>query len=389
MRLAVSNPGALLVYGNPAKKSSKIRAKRRMKKSKKSSGGVPVATKTRKRRKARSAAQRANDKRLGAMARARHKTKRTKVRAKRKARRSKRRAPRALIVASPIRRRKSRGRRRGRRAGHKAKHRARGRRRGRSRGKHRARRAPRFVLINPGVSSAVKGYLSGLTHVTGNMHAATKSGWKGYAGAAGGAIGAVFVGTIIARMVMPFALKTLPSVAGTPMGARAVSFACYYTGGWAIAKFTPGLKQSTRDAVMFGALVASVVEIVKPGTIAKLVGMVPGVGPMIAGNLAGIESELGDYVSTALQGLGYSGNEYDGSQGFHDYENRDGTLARRTDILPARTLSELSYAEIQGLRGGPGVGNYATDLGNYATDLGYQEVEGLACPMADDGAQGG
>ncbi len=351
-----------------------------------------AATKTRKRR--RSAKQKANDKRLGAMARARHRGKTTKTRAKRKARRaskakastpvrrrrrSRRRA--AAAVSAPIRR-KARGRRRGRRAGRRAKHRAKHSRRGKSRGKRRsARRSARIAFINPRgmIGREVTGFLSGITHVKGNMHAAMKNGIKGYAAAAGGAVGAVFVGTVLARFVMPAALKFAPKIAGSPIGARVLSFGLYYTGAYAIARFTPGIKQSTRDAIMFGGLVAAVLEIVKPGIIAKAVGYIPGVGPVIAPKLEGIESELSDYVESALNGLGFTNTEYDGRNGFHGV----GSVGNGGNPGFGRSLSELSnyamgsYVEAQP----PGVGNYAMGA--------YQEMDGLGCPAGmnmDDGA---
>jgi hypothetical protein len=127
---------------------------------------------------------------------------------------------------------------------------------------------------------------------------------------------------------------------------------------------------------MFGTVVAAVVEIVKPGLIASLVAKVPVVGPIVAGKLNGIESELGEYVQAALNDLAFSGKEYDGSQGFHGMEDSAGPVGPAS-LLPGRSLSDLAYREMQG------VGNYAMDgVDEYA-------MAGLACPMADDGSQGG
>jgi hypothetical protein len=364
MRFAVSNPGSLLIYGNPAGKKPKNQGKK------------PMATKTRKRRKARSAKQRANDKRLGAMARARHRGVTTKVRAKRRKRRAHKRTARAVMVAPHAPARRSKSRRRGRRAGRRAKHRAKGVRRGRSRGRHRrARRAHRSIFANPALTMkrGLADYFSGFSKVGAHWNAASGNGIKGYAAAGAGMVGTVFAGTLLARLIMPTALKMAPSVFGTPMGARALSFGMYYTGGWAIAKFTPGLSQKTRDAIMFGALAASVLEIVKPGIIALGVSKIPVVGEMIAGHLDGIESELSDYVAQALNGMGAVGfteNEYDGSRGFHGH-NPGG------EVLPGQRLSDIARYDMAG------VGDYANLNG-----VGRYDMAGLGCP-ADDGSAGG
>lgn len=226
-------------------------------------------------------------------------------------------------------------------------------------------------------------YFAGFTKLSAHMNAATGNGWKGYAAAGAGMVGTVFAGTILARFIMPTALKMAPSVFGTPMGARALSFAMYYTGGYAIAKFTPGLSQKTRDAIMFGTLAASILEIVKPGIIALGVSKIPGVGPMVAGHLEGIESELNDYVAEALSGMGFSEDEYDGSQGFH------GSDPGGNGVLPGRTLNELAYIEMAG------VDNYAMagyEQGDWQRGNGFKagpSLNGLGCPAVDDGSDGG
>jgi hypothetical protein len=249
-----------------------------MERSPENQGKKAMATKTRKRRKARSAKQRANDKRLGAMARARHRGVTTKVRAKRRKRRAHKRAARAVIVSPHARLAVPVAVAVAVRVG------------ARSialsmsvAGARAVAIAARValaasILANPALTMkrGLADYFSGFTKVGAHMQRGDGNGMEGLRG------GWRWHGRYRVRRVRfwPASSCRLRSrwrraCSGTPMGARALSFGMYYTGGWAIAKFTPGLSQKTRDAIMFGALAASVLEIVKPGIIALGVSKIP------------------------------------------------------------------------------------------------------------------
>lgn len=264
-----------------------------------------------------------------------------------------------------------------------------------------------MVRANPGsgafsFKAIIRSYTGGITGVMGNMRAVTRNGWKGYAAGAAGAVASIFAGTLLARVTMPLAMKAMPQLAASEMGARVLSFANYYTGGWAVAHFTPGLKPQTRDALLFGTVLASVVEVIRPGTIQALVAKIPGVGESIAGHLSGIESELSDYVQQALSGLGHGGYEYDGSQGFHDYQQ--GAAALPVGALAgkppwARGLGGLRDYEVAGGRlSGLADASDGTDMGSAAATAGSgswdamradHDLSKLGCGAPDDGAMTG
>ncbi len=304
--------------------------------------------KLKKHKKHRSAAQRAATKRMLAANRAKRagrvakrRTKRSKRVARvtvRKVRRSKRRVARVSV------RRVRRSRRRAR--VHVKARRAR-------RSSRRARRARRSfigrVSINPALS--LKGFIAPVTGVIGNLKDSLKS-VSGIAGLAGGAIGAIAGGTIIARSVMPLALRFAPTIAGSPMGARAISVLCYYGAGYLLARFLP-VNEKVKKGILAGAVAASIIEVIRPGSVQKAVAMVPIVGPMIAGNLGGIEPELGDYIDRALNGQNslYGGAAY---------------------ALGNTTFGETTFGEYS-----------VNGLGEYSINgLGEYEMNGLGCSPA-------
>jgi hypothetical protein len=171
------------------------------------------------------------------------------------------------------------------------------------RASRRAGRRFRSVRVNPGVGALFMqgphSFVGGLTGIQGNLKAAMSGGLKGYLYAAGGAVGAVAVGTVLRRAVFGMAMKVAPNLAAGAIGARVLSFASYYGAGWAIARFA--IKDSrTKSAVIAGSAIAALVEVLRPGTVASLVARIPVLGPMIAGRLAGIDADLGSYVEDAL-----------------------------------------------------------------------------------------
>jgi len=174
----------------------------------------------------------------------------------------------------------------------------------------------RTLRVNPAFS--MSGVLAPITGVMRNFQDSIKSG-AGIAGIAGGAIGAVAGGTLLARLVMPRALRLMPAIAGTPLGARAISATLYYGAGFLLAKFLP-VNDKIKRGILAGAVAAAIIEVIRPGTVQRMVAIVPGVGPLIAGNLGGIEPELGDYVEEVLAGLGTDAADDGGAALVSGYE---------------------------------------------------------------------
>lgn len=167
----------------------------------------------------------------------------------------------------------------------------------------------RTISLNPALS--IKAFIAPVTGVIGNLKSSVSSA-AGIAGIAGGAVGAIAGGTLLARVTMPLAMKVAPGFAVSPMGARVLAVLNYYGAGFLLAKFLP-VNDRIKRGILAGAVVAAVVEVVRPGTVQNLVSKVPVVGPIVAGNLGGIEPELGAYLDTAMNGLGMSNNDVGGS----------------------------------------------------------------------------
>lgn len=178
-----------------------------------------------------------------------------------------------------------------------------------SRRKSRARGSLlRTISLNPALS--IKAFIAPVTGVVANLKASMSSA-AGIAGMAGGAIGAVAGGTLLARVTMPLALRFAPSFAASPMGARAIAALNYYGAAFLLAKFLP-VSDKIKRGILAGGVAAAVIEVVRPGTVQQAVVMVPIIGPLIAGNLGGIEPDLAGYVDDAIGRLG-SANANDGA----------------------------------------------------------------------------
>lgn len=161
-------------------------------------------------------------------------------------------------------------------------------------------RVIRTIKVNPAFS--MSGILAPITGVVDNLQKSFGSA-AGIAGIAGGAIGSIAGGTLLARFVMPAAMKMAPGFAASPMGARVISVGLYYGAGFLLARFLP-VNDKIKRGILGGAVAAALLEVLRPGTVQNMVSKVPGVGPLLAGNLGGIEPELGGYVEQALAGLG-------------------------------------------------------------------------------------
>jgi hypothetical protein len=301
MDFVLSNPGtrrnpAAILLGNPrpSKKTGHKKA-------------APMA------KKKRSAAQKAATAKLVALNRAKRKGSKPRTSRKAKASKprktskrrkgSKRKASKKLVRSMTVSVPKGRVNvkiRRVRRAKRKA-HKRRG-------------KIVRTIALNPALS--LKGFLAPITGVVANLKASMSSA-AGIAGVAGGAIGAVAGGTLLARTTMPLAMKLAPGFATSPMGARALAVLNYYGAGFLLARFLP-VSDKIKRGILAGAVAAAVIEVIRPGTVQGAVAKVPFIGPLVAGNLAGIEPELGSYVEQAMSGLGLTTNEAGGAMGAYE-----------------------------------------------------------------------
>lgn len=275
-------------------------------------------------KKKRSAAQRAATKKMLAANRAKRAGKRTVRKAKRKARavrasksprRARRSAKRRAVARTLVKRVYIAPSRKGSRK-RKVRVEIRRAKRSKRRASKPRGRVIRTVRVNPALS--LSGLLAPITGVIDNFQKSIGSA-AGIAGIAGGAIGAIAGGTILARFVMPTAMKLAPTFAASPMGARVISVALYYGAGFALAKVLP-VNDKIKRGILAGAVAAAVIEVMRPGTVQRMVAQVPGVGPLIAGNLGGIEPELGAYVEQALAGIGSDNGEFAAASLLGSYE---------------------------------------------------------------------
>lgn len=138
---------------------------------------------------------------------------------------------------------------------------------------------------------------------------------KNIAFAAGGAVGTYFLGGMaVSGLLVPVLNKVgAGSVMNRPIAKRVIGGMVPFTIGFVGSKF---IKGEIGKALMVGGAVASLVEIIAPGGIAKLLYRVPGIGaPTVAavaaaapaaaaGPVNGMEG-LGGYVdSPSYQGTG-------------------------------------------------------------------------------------
>lgn len=165
------------------------------------------------------------------------------------------------------------------------------------------RRHRRHARSNPGHLTLV----GGLTGIPANLKATWKGGAKAWGLAALGAGAGIIGGTFLARMTTPVIAKFVPAIVIHPLGARILGVANYYLAGWAMARFIPGLKPQTRQAIITGAAVGALTELIKPGLIRSAASRLPVVGSFFGTTLEGMADDLGSYVSYALSGSGDNG----------------------------------------------------------------------------------
>ncbi len=158
------------------------------------------------------------------------------------------------------------------------------------------RRAFRTVGVNPGSLSLV----GGLGGFAGNAKAVMRDGVMGFAKAALGAGGAIFAGTIVARVTTPLVAQFAPSIVASPWGSRILAGLNYYVSAWALAKYLPGVDGKTRRAMFTGGVAAAILEVARPGLVRDAAARLPVVGGLFGDTLEGMAGDLGAYVATAL-----------------------------------------------------------------------------------------
>jgi hypothetical protein len=186
---------------------------------------------------------------------------------------------------------------------------------------------------------------------------------KNIAYAAGGAVGTYAIGGIITASVVVPVLNMVGAgrILANPIGKRVVGGLVPLTVGFVANKF---IKGDIGKALMVGGAAASIIELVSPGMIARLVYGTPVVGPMavaaapaaaVRGPVNGMEG-LGGYVdANAYQGTGgyVDANAYQGTgevEGYVDANAYQGT---------GDTEDDLASDDLAGVDG------YLTDSSKY------------------------
>ena len=219
---------------------------------------------------------------------------------------------------------------------------------------------------NPGTLAAFSQGITGILDNAKATFASKKASVKSYGAAAGGAIGSVVVGAIVSRITGPILDKINPTLAANPIVSRVLSFVNFYGAGFLLARFLP-VGPEVKRSILTGATMASVVEAVRPGTVKRMVAAVPGIGPIIAGKLEDIETELSDYVASTMEGLGF--------------DDANAAAARVVDADVRDDDAELSDYLLNGVGGNyvadtdmlPGVGGYVASEG-----VGDVALEGMS-----------
>jgi hypothetical protein len=353
-RFAMSNPGALLVAGNPRGKKAAKRSKRRNPSQYQTasqaqattariiSSAVAKARALERRRQANKVAvfidaAQVRDARARAVERAASKSNPRNPTMARKARKSKKprsaaqRAATARMLAAnrSAKRHKRKARRASAPIKRRAKRRSSGRRhrvhnvpastgtvvvvrkvrRGAVRhAKRRSGRALRAFRVNPagsmsGLIMGPHGLIGSLGHVADNLKSVAGGGIKSMAIAAAAGAGSIVAGTVVKGVIVRAAMKVAPVWSAGPVGARVLTGLSYYGTGWAIARFAVK-DQRTKSAILAGTVIATALEIFRPGTVTDILAKLPIVGDMfgkkIAAKVAGMDADLGAYVEGEL-----------------------------------------------------------------------------------------
>jgi len=308
----MSNPGQLLIAGNPHKKTTRTH------KNKKKGIAMAVKSKSRKARSARAVTKR-RTKRIARKA-SRKASRKGKMPAglkrywasKRKAKRlaAKPRRARGKVATKRSAKRRSKVRRRTVRVKNVVASKGtlvtiRKVRRGKVRTAAKRRgKVVRRVQVNAG-SITLKNTVFGFT---GNLSSSLKGGLKGWLSLAGGAGVSVVGGTLVSRITNNVVGSFAPALLANPFAARGLGALNYLLPAYAVAKYAPGLSGKTRRGIQAGAMLAAVLEAVRPGMLRATMANLPVVGRVFGGQLSGLADGMGDYLSTGM-GLAPSPND--------------------------------------------------------------------------------
>jgi hypothetical protein len=169
------------------------------------------------------------------------------------------------------------------------------------------------------------GLIGSFKHVGANFKAVSGGGIKSMAIAAAAGAGSIVLGTMVKATVVKVAMKVAPVWSAGAVGARVLTGVSYYGTGWAVARFATK-DPRTKSAILAGTVVATVLELFRPGTVTDILAKLPIVGDMfgkkIAATVKGIDADLGAYVEGELgayvegyqeQALGYDNGNMDPS----------------------------------------------------------------------------
>jgi len=219
--------------------------------------------------------------------------------------------------------------------------------------KHRARRTRR----NPGIAAD---YLGGITSAPRTVMSLFKGGnmikHVGYA--AGGAVGTFMIGGVLsAKVIRPLLEKIAPSFAAqvadpSTIAARVVGGLLPYTAAFAITKlFGKKLGKDISDALLTGGLIATGVELIRPGMVGDLLqkvglGELPYAGPALAGLGALHGPVCGLGYSAQLAGY-YDAPAYQGSAGYERAPAYQGSAGLRGYVSDkSQRLSGMAGREV-------------------------------------------
>src|SRR6056297_1976058 len=210
-------------------------------------------------------------------------------------------------------------------------------------------------------------YVGGLTAAPGKVMKLFKgkNAVKNTAFAAGGLVGTYLIGGLIGRPVGEL-IGRIPMVGTNIIGQRVLPALIPYTVGFAGSKFIKNPEMKT--ALMVGGAAASIIELLMPGQVGRLVEMVPGVRNLAYSQPAVATADEGP-VQQAQDGIGrslgqyVSAPSYSGTAGLAEYVSApsySGTAGLGQEML-AEYVSAPAYSGTAGLGQEMLAGNYLED----------------------------
>jgi hypothetical protein len=246
--------------------------------------------------------------------------------------------------------------------------------------KHRSRRTSH--RRNPGIAAD---YVGGITSAPRTVMSLFKGGnmikHVGYA--AGGAVGTFMIGGVLsAKVIRPLLEKIAPSFAAqvadpNTIAARVVGGLLPYTAAFIIAKLAgKKLGKDITDALLTGGIIASGVELIRPGMVGDLLqkvglGELPYAGPALAGLGALHGPVCGLGYSAQLAGY-YSAPAYQGSAGYEQAPAYQGSAGLRGYVSDkSQRLSGMAGREVL-------AGTFLDDAADHMLDNNWLTNEGGA-----------